>query len=89
MSDAAGSQKSATDKYADYVKEISSLTKRLASLAAKKAVPPEGKQDAELAIEDAKAILNDVENVRGSTGSVFVRLFLGQVNVKAATPADR
>jgi hypothetical protein len=34
-------------------------------------------------------MLEDVERIRGSTGSVFVRLFLGQVNVKVASDEDR
>ena len=34
-------------------------------------------------------LLQDIDALRPSTGSLFVRLFLGQVNVKATYSKDR
>ena len=48
--------------------------------------------DADAAAEQVAAMqcaLTDIEDVRPSTGSIFVRAFLGQVNVKAWNSADR
>jgi hypothetical protein len=40
-------------------------------------------------LDEAKVIIKDVSDVAPSTGSSFVRFWLGQVNVKAATAKDR
>ena len=82
-------QSSATSKYDDHVKALAYLSSSLRSLR-----KGGGVDDATLATVTAKLDevaggLAEVDNIRPSTGSYFVRAFLGQVNVKASSAHDR
>ncbi len=96
VQEASKAQGNAMGKYAVQRKELSRLSSRLKELtkkAAKAAAATAGPSllpaDARARLDEAREILDDIDAVRPSTGSIFVRLFLGQVNVKAATREDR
>jgi len=90
-------QSKATEKLDGFKKTIKELEKEIRnqSTVSKKAPlePPVLAETEALALrsklEEAKSIISEVSDVAPSTGSSFVRFWLGQVNVKAATAKDR
>ena len=82
-------QSKAIAKYRERAKAVARLAESVTTLRARGAI---GGPDADAAAERVDALqraLVDMDDVRPSTGSIFVRAFLGQVNVKAWNGADR
>lgn len=90
-------QSKATDKLDGLRKTIKELEKEIGKPSAvSKGAPSEQQALVEtdaaalrIKLEEAKTIISDVNDVAPSTGSSFVRFWLGQVNVKAATAKDK
>lgn len=79
----------ATAKYESRRKNVKEVKHSLrACLKSGKATPEEAAA-VESKLLECEAGLAEVDEVRPNTGSVFVRLFLGQVNVKALFTRDR
>ncbi len=89
IAEAEKAQGKALSKLSSRAKAAKGLKKALAALGKAGALAPEARAEAEAKVAEARAALEDLEEIQPSTGSIFVRLFLGQVNVKAATSKDR
>lgn len=79
----------ATAKYDERVKARRGLTKRLVSLSKEGKLTLEEAAAAKSALATLSSTLTEIESLRPATGSIFVRAFLGQVNVRASTTKDR
>ncbi len=49
----------------------------------------EDAEEVEALVQGARGSLGRMDRIKPSTGSLFVRLFLGQVNVRAASSTDK
>jgi hypothetical protein len=89
MADAEKHLGKATGKYDERLKAARSLGRSLKRLRKDGKVAPAEAADAQARLDGLAASLEELDGLRPTTGSVFVRLFLGQVNVRAATGKDR
>lgn len=79
----------ATAAYEKRSKAVRELQKTVKSLRSKGSLTTEEAGAATDRLEGARFVLQDIDDIRPATGSIFVRLFLGQVNVKASSARDR
>ena len=89
MADAEKHLAKATGKFEEHAKARAVLDKSLRRLAKAGKASAEEADAATGRLAAVRASLADVDALRPATGSLFVRAFLGQVNVRAATVKDR
>lgn len=89
ISEAEKAHTKATGKYGSREKELKDARRQLKALLKAGKVSKEQQEAAELKLSEIEASLREVDDVRPKTGSLFVRLFLGQVNVKSRFAGDR
>ena len=71
------------------VKAAKALSRRLGELATAGLLSPEDAVEAHKRIDAVRSEIATVAAIKPSTGSIFVRLFLGKVNVRATSRTDR
>ena len=89
MADAEKHLAKATGKYEEHAKARQLLDKSLGKLLKADKASAEEADAARGRLAAVGMALADVDALRPATGSLFVRAFLGQVNVRAATTKDR
>lgn len=89
VAEAEKAQAKAIGNHAKRAKAARQLAGVLKKLDKQGKLTAEQRESAEAKLLDAQDVIQDIEQIKPSTGSIFVRLFLGQVNVKATTSKDR
>jgi hypothetical protein len=89
VAEAEKHQAKATAKFEERRKALRRLERSLASLLAARALNAFEEDAIRDRLDALRVSLEDMGDVRPGTGSIFVRAFLGQVNVKAASGRDR
>lgn len=81
-----------TKRYEQHMKEASAARKKLAALVADPKSSPDTVKVAKRALGELAVLDKDfrqIENCKPSTGSLFVRLWLGRINVRSVLQRDR